>query len=172
MARPVFCGSPEDRRAAPRARGFIEIEGAVRTHLLCDRKGTLIRRCSRPVFLARLPGLRSQRAFLSAPGRSAVARIPRPLTLQNYSRPASGTRRFPDSPVITAVFDAKQVSHCSPGGAEGKNCPTNSYRIAYGVVVNEARVLEPLHEKGNARPCRPHHFRQRFLTNLRNIGLG
>jgi hypothetical protein len=55
-------------------------------------------------------------------------------------------------------------------GVEGKKCPMNSDQLACGVVVNEARVLEPLPKKGNARPCSPHHPRQ--LTNLRNIDLG
>jgi hypothetical protein len=34
--------------------------------------------------------------------------------------------------------------------AESKQCPMNSQQLAFGLVINEARVLEPFHEKTDA----------------------
>src|ERR1700730_10333960 len=55
--------------------------------------------------------------------------------------------------------------------AESKKCPMNSQQLAFRSVIDEARVLEPLHEEANARPRGPYHFCQRFMTDLRNCCL-
>jgi hypothetical protein len=55
--------------------------------------------------------------------------------------------------------------------AESKKCPMNSQQLAFRSVIDEARVLELLHEKANARPRGPYHFCQRFMTDLRNCSL-
>ena len=56
---------------------------------------------------------------------------------------------------------------------ESKKRPLNSQRLASEFVIDESRLLEPLHEETNARPCGAHHFCQRLLTDPgnRNFGL-
>jgi hypothetical protein len=53
--------------------------------------------------------------------------------------------------------------------AESEKCPMNSQQLTFRSIINEARVLEPLHEEANARPRGPYHFCQRFMTDLRNV---
>ena len=86
----------------------------------------------------------------------------------------SYTRSFDSGSVSEQFRDPGAIEGCNRklSGIESKKFPMNSYQLACGVVVNEARVPEPFHKIGNARPCSPHHLRQRFLTNLRNIDLG
>lgn len=56
-------------------------------------------------------------------------------------------------------------------GAESKQCSIHAHHPDFVTVINEARFLEPLHEKTNARAGGPHHFCQRLVTNLRDQGL-
>ena len=51
---------------------------------------------------------------------------------------------------------------------ESKKRPINSQRLASEFVIDEARLLEPLHEETNARPCGAHHFCQRLMIYFRN----
>ena len=55
--------------------------------------------------------------------------------------------------------------------AESKKCRMNSQQLAFVFVVDEARILEPVHEKANARPRGAHHLCQRLMTHLRNRSL-
>ena len=48
----------------------------------------------------------------------------------------------------------------------------NSQQLAFGLVIDEARFLEPVHEKANARPRGAYHFCQRLMTYFRNHGFG
>ena len=48
----------------------------------------------------------------------------------------------------------------------------DSQRCAFVLVIDEARSLEPAHEKANARTSSAYHFCQRLMTNLGNRGLG
>ena len=41
-----------------------------------------------------------------------------------------------------------------------------------GAIVDEAQLLELVHEEADPRPGGAHHLSQRFLTNLRNYSLG
>jgi hypothetical protein len=54
------------------------------------------------------------------------------------------------------------------GAAESKQRPINSQGLATEFVIDEARLLEPIHEKANARPCGANHFCQRLMTYSRN----
>ena len=44
----------------------------------------------------------------------------------------------------------------------------NSQQLAFVLVINEAGFLEPVHEKANARPGSPYHFRQCLVADRRN----
>jgi len=55
---------------------------------------------------------------------------------------------------------------------ESKKRPLNSQRLASEFVIDESRLLEPLHEETNARPCGAHHFCQRLMTYFQNGGFG
>jgi hypothetical protein len=43
---------------------------------------------------------------------------------------------------------------------------------AFVLAVDEARILEPVHEEANTRPRGAHHLCQRLMTHLRNRSLG
>jgi hypothetical protein len=47
--------------------------------------------------------------------------------------------------------------------------PMNLQQLALMSVIDESRFFEPLHEEAHPRPRRPYHFRQRFMTDLRNL---
>src|SRR5260370_5663232 len=55
--------------------------------------------------------------------------------------------------------------------AESKECPMNSQELACRPVIDEARVLDFLHEEANARPRGSYHFCQRLMTDFRNCCL-
>ena len=48
----------------------------------------------------------------------------------------------------------------------------NTQQLAFGLVIDEARFLEPFHEKANTRARGPYHFCQRLMTDSRNHTLG
>ncbi len=48
----------------------------------------------------------------------------------------------------------------------------DSQRLAFVLVIDEARFLEPVHEKANARASSAYHFCQRLMTYLGDRGLG
>lgn len=55
---------------------------------------------------------------------------------------------------------------------ESKKRPINSQRLASEFVIDEARLLEPMHEEANARPRGANHFCQRLMAYFRDGGFG
>jgi len=52
--------------------------------------------------------------------------------------------------------------------AKSKERPMNSQQLAFILVIDEAGLFEPFHEKANARTGRPNHLCQNLMMYFRH----
>jgi hypothetical protein len=97
-------------------------------------------------------------------GRGGAEEVRRPPGV-SVMRPYTRNRRDADyqpAPLVESRLLA----------AESKQRPINSQCLASEFVIDETRLLEPIHEKANARPRGAYHFCERLMTYFRNRDSG